>query len=601
MQERWWDKQNRNLIKRYFRIFRPYQKNNRPLIYGAALGLIITSAVNLTLPWVTMRAVDHIIHTKEIATLVYLLVIWVAAVLARAGGGFLSYYHLLLFTQRMTVSGQMKLLKHIIRLPVSYFNNVNIGYAVSRVRDDVAALNPFWVGAHLTVVQSIITVLISLVLLFSINTKLTLVMLALTPLYLLSSFVLLKRIRQLSYESRELAGVMEGKLHESLSGASTIRMLSLEHHAVRTYFQRVKAAVRSRVRLELVTFTKGTLGATLQSLVPILVVCYAGFLIYHNQLSVGGFIGFFVYVSFLLDPLSGLFNTNTELQRALAPLQRVFEVLDMKKETEVMSANGQAAQRLGGDIVFERVTFSYDGSRAALDDLSVHIPARKTIGICGVSGAGKTTFVNLLIRLYEPNAGTLYFDGIDARELSLETVRRSIGIVSQDVFLFNASIHENLACGAAHLTRRDVEEAARLAEAHDFISALKDGYDTMAGVRGLKLSGGERARISITRALLRDPSILVLDEATAFMDSQTESLFREATRKLFRDKTVIIIAHRISSLQDADMILVFDEGKIVEQGTHTDLAEAEGLYGRLCREQMKMASLTPAEELLVRR
>lgn len=592
MQERWWERDNRELIKRYFNVFRPYRKSNRPLVYRTALGMTITTIVSLVLPWITMKAVDHIINTKEIKTLGYLLMVWIAAILARAVGSYFSFYHLMIFRQRMAVTGKIKLMKHILRLPISYFNNSNIGYIVCRVRDDVSSLQVFWAGTHLTIVQSIIFILVSLVLLVTISPKLTLAMIVLAPLYLLHSFTWLKTIRNLSYEARELSGIAEGKLHESFSGAATIKSLCLEAHTTLKYFQRVKKVIRTTVRLEVISHIKGNLGNTFRSLVPIILFCYAGYLMYQTQLSVGEFIGFSVYVSFLLNPLSSLFDVNTQVQRALAPLQRVFEILDMKTESLPIVDSKVVHPKIEGDIVFENVSFSYNGSKLALSDLSVHIEKKSTVGVCGTSGAGKSTFVNLLIGLYAPLSGLICFDGIDAKSIPVARIRQCVGIVSQDTFLFNASVFENLTCGSRYFTKQQVERAARLAEAHEFISAMPDGYNTTVGVRGLKLSGGERARLSIARAILRDPSILVFDEATAFMDSETEKFFREATQKLFRDRTIIIIAHRISSISEADTILVFDGGRVIQQGSHGDLVGTPGLYRRLCQEQMKENGLS---------
>jgi len=589
MQNKWWQSENRQLIKRYFKLFRPYRRANRPLVVRAALGLTITTLVSLVLPWVTMKAVDSIINTKEISQLVYLLMFWIAAILARALGNYLSFYNLMIFRQRMALDGKIKLLRHILRLPISYFNRVNIGYVVCRVRDDISSLNPFWAGTHLTVVQSILFVIASLILLFTISPKLTLVMLILSPIYLVHSFIFLKRIRDLSYETMELSGIAEGKLHESISGASTIKTLLLENYTIKEYFKRLKMPVKTMVKLEWFSHIKGNIANILTSFVPILISCYAGYLIYKGQLSVGEFIGFSVYVSFLLKPLSSLFDTNTQLQRALAPLQRVFEILDTRPEsTYLLPRQVTAEGKITGDIEFRKVDFSYDGKMKALSEVSLSIKEKSVVGIAGISGAGKSTLVNLLVKLYDPDSGSIQIGNLDYRDISAAQIRRSIGIVSQDIFLFNATILENLACGRRTLSRDDIERAAKLAGAHEFIMAMENGYNTVVGVRGLKMSGGQRARLSIARAILRDPTILIFDEATAFMDSRTERFFREATEKLFRDRTIIVIAHRISSICDADQILVFDKGRVIQRGTHEELIDIPGLYRYLYTEQARL-------------
>jgi subfamily B ATP-binding cassette protein MsbA len=541
-----------------------------------------------------MQAVDRIIYGDNIDLLLQLLVVWFVAISLRGAGNYLKFYNLLIFRQRMVIKGQATLMKHLMKAPLRYFSSSNIGYVVCRVRDDVAQLHPFWAGTLISVIQSLVTVVVSLVLLVVISTTLTLSVVVLAPVYLASSFMFMKQLRQLSYEANERAGIAEGKLHESISGAAVVKELGLERGVIATYFNKLIQATRTRIRLEVLDHIKGNVGQVLQSLVPVLVFIQSGYLIYTEDLTVGEFIGFSVYISFLLNPLSSLFSVNTQVQRALAPLQRITEILQIESEDAVSIRPGGVSSPIKGKVDLSHVYFSYDGKNNALNDVTVEVAPHSTTGFCGTSGAGKTTIINLLMRFYETDSGSISIDGRPIGSIPFDELRRSIGVVSQDVFLFNDTVYHNLTCGKRGVNQQQVVDAAKKAGAHSFILEFDQGYDSVVGVRGQKISGGQRVRLAIARALIRKPPIIVFDEATAFLDSETERLFREATNKLFREHTVLVISHRIASVRHADRIYVMDHGRIIQSGSHKDLVNAPGLYHKLCREQSEESLERPS-------
>jgi len=305
-------------------------------------------------------------------------------------------------------------------------------------------------------------------------------------------------------------------------------------------------------------------------------------------LSLGTLVAFSAFLGYMYGPAQRLMNLNSQVQTSLTSLRRIFELLDLQTEEESSLGNLKTLSNPQGKVRFEQVSFSYNGSRPVLNHVDLDIEAGQRIALVGRSGAGKTTLVNLLLRFYEPQEGNIYVDDTCIRDLGIRRLRQIIGIVPQDVFLFSGSVKANLKCGKSTASEDEVVAAARSANAHDFISALPKGYDAEIGERGVKLSGGERQRIAIARTILRNPRILVLDEATSEVDSESERLIGDALTTLLRDRTSIVIAHRLSTVLSADRIVVMDDGRIVDTGSHAELYRDCVLYRRLCDLQFRV-------------
>jgi ABC-type multidrug transport system fused ATPase/permease subunit len=586
----WWTPSNRQLIRRYLRTFRPYGPRNRGLVAGASLLLLILTVVTLPLPWLTMKGIDVMVQSHRPSMVWMILGVWGAALLLKMGLGFYQGYCTDRFKHRVSVAGKLKLFRHIQTLPVAFFRERQTGYLVCRVRDDIDNLGPLWAESVLQVAKSLIFLMVALVLVFVISWKLALLSLLTVPLYLINYLIFGDRVRVLTRESRECYSVMEGKMHDAILTAPTVKMFSREVYEARELAHLMVASVRKAFRLEMFTRLSGNLGSFTQALAPLFVLAYAGAAIVQGRMTVGELVAFITYIGFLFEPVTLLVRKNLDMQRAMASLERIFEILDVPAEHNRRPRCIAPPKRVRGRIEFENVSYSYDGEKDALQGIDLVIPARATIGLAGPSGAGKSTFINLIPRILEPTRGRILLDGTDLRDIPLSVLRGQIGIVAQDTFLFSKSICENIRYGRLDATDEEVELAARRAYAHDFVSRLPHGYDTQVGNQGMKLSGGERARIAIARALLRDPAILILDEATAFLDSRSETYLQEAIEELLHDRTALVIAHRLSTIELTDRILVLDAGAIEEAGSHDELLARGGLYRRLYDEQFLKSS-----------
>jgi ATP-binding cassette subfamily B protein len=472
---------------------------------------------------------------------------------------------------------------HVQRLELAYFEDSSTGGLMSILNDDVNQLERFLdVGANEIIRTVVNVVLVGIVFLIA-SPLLTAVAFAPIPIILWGSFLYQKRLEPRYADVRARVGHLNGTLANNLGGIATIKAFTAEEREA----ARVAAdsdAYRGSNR-EAIRFSS--------AFVPLIrVAILAGFtctLLIGGKAALDGSlaVGLYSVLVFmtqrLLWPLTRLGETFDLYQRAMASTRRILDLLAL--EPRIISGARTLPAPARGEVAFRDVRFAYGDGEAVLRGLDVDIPAGETHAVVGVTGAGKSTIVKLLLRFYEPTEGQVTVDGMDISKLSFASLRGAIGFVSQDVFLFDGTVRENLAYGRPDATDDEIEEAARLAEAHDFVAALPQGYDTMVGERGQRLSGGQRQRLSIARAILRDPAILVLDEATSSVDNETEAAIQRSLETVSRDRTTIVIAHRLSTVRNAHRIHVLEAGRVAEAGTHDELIEAGGLYAALWRVQ----------------
>ncbi len=488
------------------------------------------------------------------------------------------------------------LVAHLHRMPISFFTNTKTGEIMNRVSSDVDNVDSVVTGTLVTIVTNVAMILTTVVTMFVLDWKLSLLALAVVPLMILPLSPVGRRMYAVRKLTREKRDEIESLTQEtlSISGITLIKSFVREAFEGKRFTSVSNDLMGLEIRLAMVGRWFIAAIAAMVIVGPAIVWLGGGYLTIYSGLTVGTIVAFVALLGRLYGPASALAGVQVQIVSALAVFERIFEYLDMEPEP----SGTQRLTHVAGDIRFENVHFAYTPDRPALDGIDLHIEPGQVAAFVGPSGAGKTTITQLVPRFYDPQSGTIRIDGIDVRDLQLESLRSHIGIVTQETYLFHDTIARNLRYGRENATQDELETAARAANIHQFIASLPAGYQTVTGERGHKLSGGERQRLAIARVLLKDPRILILDEATSALDSENEALIQAAFDKAMRGRTSLVIAHRLSTILSADVIFVVEAGRIVERGTHASLLDRSGRYTRLYRTQFERpgrAALEPAQ------
>jgi ATP-binding cassette subfamily B protein/subfamily B ATP-binding cassette protein MsbA len=576
----------------------------RPHWRGLAV-LVATMLANIGLellrPWPLKLVIDNVLGDERIPGILrslpgvdgpHGLLLWVAIatvlIFLLGTATQMAYtYCSLLMGQRMTFSLATDLFAHLQRLSVLFHTRRQVGDLIARVTGDSWCVNTIVTDAIVPAVQALITLVAMFVVMWQLQPTLTLLALGVAPFFIIVIKVLGGPIKDRNREQRDLEGSMMSVVEQSLSSVPAIQAFTREEHEVRRFRgyadRTVLAYVRSTVAglwFELFAGLVTTLGTA--------GVIYVGAeLALRGELTPGTIIVFLSYLSSLYEPLNSITQTAPTIQAAAAEADRVSEILEI--EPAITDRRGAKDARVTGAIRFASVTFGYEPGRPVLHDVSFEAQPGETIAIVGPTGAGKTTMMNLLVRFFDPWEGAITIDGTDLRDMRHVSLRRQIGMVLQDPFVFPVSVAENIAYGRPEASRAEIEAAAVAANAHAFVGRLPEGYETVVGERGATLSGGEKQRLSIARAFLKNAPVLILDEPTSALDARTEGALLEALERLMRDRISFVVAHRLSTIRAATRILVLDEGRIVESGSHEELLASHGLYSALYRRQMDLA------------
>ena len=546
-----------------------------PALIGVAIDIVVDQQDSILAQWGVTELRSQFILLSVLTFLVWIL-----------ESAFQYAYELLWrnLAQSMEHDLRMDAYRHVQGLELAYFEERSTGELMSTLNDDINQLERFLDRGANQLLQMTATVLIIGTVFFVLAPGLAWMAIVPMPLIVGGAIAFQKYLAPRYAQVRERAGLINSRLANNLTGISTIKSFTAEGYEL-GQLGRESDAYRTSNRRAIV------LSAAFIPLIRIIILIgFTGILFYGGMATVAGNLaaGTYTVLVFLtqrlLWPLTRLGETLDQYQRAMASTQRVMNLLN----TPVTIPTGSVAipaTQVSGDIVFENVTFGYSDRHPILKDLSLRIPAGKTTAIVGATGSGKSTLVKLLLRFYEVNSGQITLDGLDLRSLNLKDLRRAIGLVSQDVFLFHGSVAENIAYGSFNATQTEITTAAKVAEAHDFIVQLPQGYNTVVGERGQKLSGGQRQRLAIARALLKNPPILVLDEATSAVDNETEAAIQKSLEKITQERTVVAIAHRLSTVRNAHRIYVMDQGELVESGTHEELLAKAGIYSGLWKVQ----------------
>lgn len=567
-------------FKTLIHLVRPFWKR----VAAAGLISIIISGLNASIAWLVKPALDNILIKKDM-TLLVLLPLGVIIIFSLKG--LFNFFHEYLMrsaSQKMLMGLRGRLYNHILRLPVSYFSKNSSGTLMSKVVNDTNALQAV---VSLTVkdlfIESTTVVSLACVAIWR-RWDLALVALLVLPAAFYGAGTLAKRLKKISQRSQEKISMITNVLHESFAGVKIIKAFTREEdedvrfdHINKGFYRENMRSVRTSEFISLLMEIVGGLGVAA-------VIWYGGQLIVDGIMTIGDFFSFLTAILLLYTPAKRLAKVHAGIQQARAPLQRIFEVLSVEKEAE----GDTELAAFSKEIKFDDVSFQYPASNnRALDHIGLTINKGELIAVVGRSGSGKTTLINMLPRFYPPDEGKISIDGIDAADLTFKSLRSLFGIVSQDVILFNDTILANIAYGNLKASKEEVVEAARSAYAAEFILELPEGYDTIVGEKGVRLSGGQKQRISIARAILKNPPVLILDEATSALDTESEMKIQDALEELMKTRTTVVIAHRLSTVMKADRIIVMDDGKIVETGTHKELIQQQGHYQKLYELQFR--------------
>jgi ATP-binding cassette subfamily B protein/subfamily B ATP-binding cassette protein MsbA len=564
--------------------------------HRAAVGLVLTFALmvaglEMIEPLFMRFIIDRVLLNEALTPELRL------SRLHAAGGAFLFVilvsnglrafkdYRQRLLNVRVMLALRKSLFERLIHLPLPRLWAMKTGGILSRLSGDVDTTTGLMQMAIMSPTISVVRLLIALVVLLALNWRLALMAMAVIPGAMIISFVSARRVRPIYRVARKDVEQIDGRVGETFSGIRVVRAFGREVRELSEYMRGRHTVLRKELfahRRELVLWMSWGL---LVGVVNVVIVWYGGYLNVVGRASIGDIMAFQWYTFLLLNPVWNLVNSFSELQRSLAAMERVFDVLAMEGD-KPDKPDAIAAPRVVETIEFDEVSFEYREGRPVVSDFNLQVAGGTVVALVGRSGAGKTTVTDLVARFHDPTRGRLLLNGVDIRDLRLRTYRDLLAIVQQDVFLFDGSVRDNIAYGRHDATDAEIEDAARRANAHEFVERLPEGYDTFIGERGVKLSGGQQQRLAIARAILKSPQILILDEATSNLDTESEQLIQASMAELLAGRTTFVIAHRLSTVRRANLILLMEEGRIVERGTHDQLMRSRGAYYDMVMRQM---------------
>ncbi len=569
------------MLKRFLSYYKPHMKIFT-LDMLAALGVAL---VGVVYPIVTRKMLNEFIPNRQYRLVVGFGLLLLGLYFVRMLLNYFIQYEGHVMGVRMQAQMRSDMFRHLEKLPFGFFDNNETGAIMSRMTNDLMEISELAHHGPENLIISVISVAVSFGYLASINIWLTLIIFACVPFLLVISFVLRKKMRAAFKKSRQSVAVINASVESSISGIRVTKAFNNAEREQGKFEVGNKEFVQSRIEAydAMGKFHSGT--SFITDVFNVVVLIAGGLFLYNGKILLGDYSAFIVSVGLFISPVMTLINFMEQYQNGVTGFERFVEIMDAKPEEDAEDAVDLGVAE--GKIEFRDVVCAYDGQHDVLHGVSLNIEKGKTFALVGPSGGGKTTICHLIPRFYPVTSGEILIDGKPLSKLTAASLRQNIGIVQQDVYLFNASIKENILYGKPDATDEEVIQAAKRANIHDYVMTLDQGYDTQIGERGVRLSGGQKQRLSIARVFLKNPPILILDEATSALDNTTEILIQQALDELCRGRTTIVVAHRLSTIKYADEIAVIAEGKILEQGPHGDLLKKNGMYADLYRLQFR--------------
>ena len=573
---------DRALIARLLRYLMKYKR--RLMITVAAV--VAVSLTGLLPPYLLKVAIDNYMANGDVAGLTFISMILVGVYLVNWVSDYQRTYQMSWMGQNMVNEIRKQLFSHLQELSFSFYDQSEAGEIISRVTNDTDTLSQIFVQGVITLISDVLILIGIVAIMLWLSIPLTIAAFSVVPPLLLLIFVFQSRLRKAYRATRKKIAAVTSRLEESISGMREIQSFTREQDTMKDFRQANVENLQANVQA-------GKLFALLMPAVQIVgavgtcvVLWFGGMLTISGGITLGVLIAFLLYVTKFFGPIVDLTTFYNTVQSAMSAAERVFVTLDTKPKI-ADAPDAVELSHVKGEIVFNNITFGYDPAHPVLKDMNIHVEPGKTLAIVGPTGAGKSTIVKLLSRFYEIQKGTITVDGYDVQKVALNSLHRQMGVVLQEPFLFSGTIIENIRYGKLDASDDEVKQVAKIVGIHEFISSLPQGYETEVGERGVRLSVGQRQLVSFARALLGDPPILILDEATSSVDPYTELKIKKALAVLLKNRTSLVIAHRLSTVRNADNIVVINEGKIVEEGSHTELMKKKGMYYHLYKKQFR--------------
>jgi ATP-binding cassette, subfamily B, multidrug efflux pump len=575
-------KDNIGTLKRLWSFLSP----QKGWLIAVVVMVIVSSCLSLLGPYLVGRAIDTYIVTKQTDGFFLVLALLLFIYVALSASTFLQNYWMIRIAQKTIYAIRKQLFRHFHELPISFFDKRRQGELMSRITNDIDNMSQTFNSTVIQVISSTLTLVGAICVMLWLSPLLTFVTLLVVPMMYIGMRWITNRTQKRFREQQRCLGEMNGFIEEVISGQKVVKMFSQEQRMIDGFLQKNE-------QLKQAGFWAQTYSGFIPKLMNFLnnasfglIAGVGGILALKGMISIGVIVVFVEYARQFTRPLNDLANQWNTLLSALAGAERVFEILDMEKE-ERDETGAISLDHIQGKVEFDHVVFSYDKKQDVIRDVSFSVSPGETVALIGPTGAGKTTILQLLARFYDPDRGHIFIDGCDSRTIKRASLRAHMAFVLQDTFLFEGTIRDNIRYGRLDASDEAVEQAAKWANAHSFITKLPNGYDTVLKQDGSGISQGQKQLLAIARAMVANPSILILDEATSNIDTMTEMKIQEALERLMQGRTCFVIAHRLNTVQNADRILVLNEGKIVEQGTHKSLLKAKGFYYDLYHRQLQ--------------